>query len=235
MVSAHNVASGCCIEQWGCRTFSSSQKVLLDRVGWEQRTLLQCRRLRFDLEVGKIPWRRTWQPSPVFLPGESHGQRSLGYPTGSQRVGHGRSDWSCLGETSVWLHDLFYYPKITLKVKVAQLCLTLWPSPWNSPGQDIGVGSLSLLQGIFPSQGLNPGLPNCRWVLHQLSHQRINWGRGNQRPPRFFISHSGSQALPWGPSVQKQPAPVAVKLCQVLLYVKWITNKVLLYNTGNSA
>ena len=31
-------------------------------------------------------------------------------------------------------------------------------SPWNSPGQNTGVGSLSLLQGIFPTQGLNPGL-----------------------------------------------------------------------------
>ena len=39
------------------------------------------------------PWRRAWQPSPVFLPGESHGQRSLaGYhPWGSQKAGH---DWS---------------------------------------------------------------------------------------------------------------------------------------------
>ena len=44
-------------------------------------------------------------------------------------------------------------------------------SPWNSPGQDTGVGSLSLLQGIFPTQGSNPGLPHCRRILYQLSHQ----------------------------------------------------------------
>ena len=37
----------------------------------------QCRRHTFDPWVGKIPWRRPWQPTPVFLPGESHGQRSL--------------------------------------------------------------------------------------------------------------------------------------------------------------
>ena len=37
----------------------------------------QCRRHRFDPWVGKIPWRRKWQPTPVFLPGELHGQRSL--------------------------------------------------------------------------------------------------------------------------------------------------------------
>ena len=39
----------------------------------------------FDPWVGKIPWRRAWQPTPVFLPGESHGQRSL--------VGY--SPWCC--------------------------------------------------------------------------------------------------------------------------------------------
>ena len=44
-------------------------------------------------------------------------------------------------------------------------------SPWHSPGQNTGVGSLFLLQGIFPTQGSNPGLPNCRQVLYQLSHQ----------------------------------------------------------------
>ena len=52
---------------------------------------------------------------------------------------------------------------------------SLWPhglySPWNSPGQNTGVGSLSLLQGIFPTQGSNPGLLHCRWILYQLSHK----------------------------------------------------------------
>ena len=37
----------------------------------------QCRRYRFDPWVGKIPWKRKWQPTPVFLPGEFHEQRSL--------------------------------------------------------------------------------------------------------------------------------------------------------------
>ena len=44
-------------------------------------------------------------------------------------------------------------------------------SPWNSPGQNTGVASCSLLQGIFPTQGLNPGLPHCRQILSQLSQQ----------------------------------------------------------------
>ena len=44
-------------------------------------------------------------------------------------------------------------------------------SPGNSPGQNTGVGSLSLLRGIVPAQGSNPGLRHCRWILYQLSHK----------------------------------------------------------------
>ena len=44
-------------------------------------------------------------------------------------------------------------------------------SPWNFPGQNAWVDSLSLLQGIFPTQGSNPGLLHCRWILYPLSHQ----------------------------------------------------------------
>ena len=44
-------------------------------------------------------------------------------------------------------------------------------SLWNSPGQNIGVGSLSLLQKIFSTQGSNPGLQHYRWILYQLSHK----------------------------------------------------------------
>ena len=83
---------------------------------------------------------------------------------------------------------------------------SLWPHglgparllcPWNSPGKNTGVGSCSLLQGIFPTQGSNPGLPHyrkisllqgifptqglnpglwhCRWILYCLSHQGSPW------------------------------------------------------------
>ena len=68
---------------------------------------------------------------------------------------------------------------------VIQFCPTLRDpmdcSPWGSfahgasPGQNTAVGSLALLQGIFPTQGLNPGLPHCWRILHHLSHQRSPW------------------------------------------------------------
>ena len=43
--------------------------------------------------------------------------------------------------------------------------------PWNSLGKNTGVGSHSLLQRIFPTQGLNSGLTHCRKILYHLSHQ----------------------------------------------------------------
>ena len=46
-------------------------------------------------------------------------------------------------------------------------------SPRNSQGQNTAVGSLSLLQSIFPTQGSNPGLLHCRQILYQLSHQGV--------------------------------------------------------------
>ena len=64
-------------------------------------------------------------------------------------------------------------------------------SPWNSPGQNTGEGSLSLLQGIFPTQRLNPGLLHCRQVLYQLNHKGssriLEWvaypfSRGSSKP-----------------------------------------------------
>ena len=79
-------------------------------------------------------------------------------------------------------------------VKVAHSCPTLcdpMDSPWNFPGQNIGVGSRSLLRGIFPTQGSNPGLSHCRLILCQLSHKgssrMLKWvvypfSRGSSQP-----------------------------------------------------
>ena len=69
---------------------------------------------------------------------------------------------------------------------VTQLCPTIcdtmdcgpqgFPAYGDSPGKNNGVGSLSLLQGIFPTQGSNPGLQHYRRILHHLSHQTY-WPR----------------------------------------------------------
>ena len=87
---------------------------------------------------------------------------------------------------------------------------SFWPcglySPWNSPGQNTGVSSLSLLQGIFPTQGLNPGLPHCRWILYQLSH----WGspRILEWVTSCFSSRSSQpRNQTSGPALQADPLP----------------------------
>ena len=80
---------------------------------------------------------------------------------------------------TVWYH-LYVTPKNnTNEVKWSErhsvMSDSLWPhglySLWNPSSQNTGVGSFSLLQGIFPTQGLNPGLQHCRWNLYQLSHK----------------------------------------------------------------
>ena len=64
----------------------------------DKESTCQCRRHRSNPWVRKIPWRRKWQPTPVFLPGESHGQRSLaGYSPCGHRVGH---DWATKNSTA---------------------------------------------------------------------------------------------------------------------------------------
>ena len=64
-------------------------------------------------------------------------------------------------------------------------------SPWNSPSQNTGMGPLSLLQGIFPTQGSHPGLPHGRHILYQLSQKGspriLEWiahpfSKGSSRP-----------------------------------------------------
>ena len=76
-----------------------------------------------------------------------------------------------------------------------------WPhglySPWNSPGQNTWVGCRSLLQGIFPTQGSNPGLPQCRWILYQLSHQvSLIWIFETHNFCSVWLSYSMSDSSP---------------------------------------
>ena len=79
---------------------------------------------------------------------------------------------------------VFYHQHIYAKLllirslcvcSVTQLCSTLPPArllcPWDSSGKNTGVGCPALLQGIFPTQGSNPGLLHCRQIFYHLPHQ----------------------------------------------------------------
>ena len=76
------------------------------------------------------------------------------------------------------LEGIFLYRCVCL---FTQSCLTLWDvmdcrlpgscGLGDSPGKNTGVGYYALFQGMFPTQGLNPGLPHCRWIFYRLIHQ----------------------------------------------------------------
>ena len=99
-----------------------------------------------------------------------------------------------------WETDYFSLQKE--KWKLLSHSNSLWPhglySPWNSPGQNIGVGSLSLLQGIFPTRGSNLGLRHCRRILYQLSHKGSR--RIQEWVPYPFSSRSAQPRNPIGVS-----------------------------------
>ena len=135
------------------------------------RIRLQCQRPGFDPWVGKIPWRKEQLPTPVFWPGKFHGLYS---PWGLRE--------------SARLSDFysFSFPQLSTDYRQLLLCQELRVvaggqdshescsvisdsfrphglySPLNSLGQNTGVGRLSLLQGVFPTQGMNPGLLHWR-------------------------------------------------------------------------
>ena len=158
-----------------------------------------------------MKWNRgQWQPTPVLLPGKSHGRRSL---VGCSSRGHEESDtteWphfhfslSCIGEGNgnplqcsclenprngrAWWAAIYGVAQSRTRLKWlssssssnevkkrkcqllshVRLFLIPWTEasllcPWNSPGKNAGVGSHSFLQGIFPTQGSNLGLPTLQ-------------------------------------------------------------------------
>ena len=80
---------------------------------------------------------------------------------------------SCIGRQILYQEATW---ETLVKLKVTQICLILCDplglySPWNSPGQNTGVGSLPLLQQTFPTQESNWSLLHCRRILYQLSYQ----------------------------------------------------------------
>ena len=93
-------------------------------------------------------------------------------------------------------------------MKVAQ-CVQVFVNPWtvaqqaplsmNSPGQNTGVGSHSLLQGIFLTYELNLGLPHCGQILYCVSHWKANSISQAKKPYQLLLKKiiQGSLGGPW--------------------------------------
>ena len=154
-------------------------------------------------------------------------------------------------EVNKWKTDLTLATKPNViyalkwsEVKVAQSCPTLcdpMDSPWNSPSLNTGVGSLSFLWGIFPTQGSNPGLLHRRRILYQLSHKGspriLEWvafpfSRGSSQPRnqtgvsciagRFFTNWAIREA--WGSLPAKDFHELTLRqMTVVALSGGWVT------------
>ena len=116
---------------------------------------------------------------------------------------------------------------------------SLWPrglySPWNSPGQNTGVYSLSLLQGFFTSQGSNPdlqgsnpGLPHCRQILYQLSHKRspriLEWVAYPFSSRSFQLrNQTGVSCIAGNPFISSATREVPI-LTDAALIIGWVSS-----------
>ena len=147
---------------------------------------LECKRRksRYTWSDRQIwPWSTEWSRAKAnrVLPREhiSHSKHPL--PTTQEMTLYEDiTRWSIL--KSDWLYSLQpKMEKVKVRVKLlshARLFATPWIvactkflRPWDFQGKSTGVGCHFLLQGIFPTQGLNPGLSHCRQTLYHLSHQ----------------------------------------------------------------
>ena len=166
-----------------------------------QRICLQCRRPRFDPWVRKIPWRRKWQPTPAFLPGESHGERRLG---GYSPWGHKESDMAQqLTQTDILIGDLSIF-LLFFFFSQFQLLLPSW-GVWASYSPTL----------VFALQTAVPKIPFLRftvwWIEQGFSLTCLPPSLPRSLPPSLF---SSLLLFPTTPSPAVQPL---LKRPQVLL------------------
>ena len=162
-------------------------------------------------------WAPSWQSVPLVTMWMSH----LGIWASSPQWSHP----SCSRMEQTWASQLGSESESHSIISNSLRPHGLY-SPWNSPGQNTGVVSLSLLQGIFSTQGSNPGLAHCRRVLYQLNHkgsprvleciaypfsrrssQPRNQTRASCIASRFFTNWAIREALNWVKSTTGQWSP----------------------------
>ena len=129
---------------------------------------LQCWRPGFDPWVGKIPWRRKWQPTPVFLPGKYRGWRNLA----------GRSPWGGKeSDTTEWLHCSYCAHR--------KLSLLYWPCRrgcWRQRSFTCLQGAAEYLK-IARYQNNNSGMSRVFWAPYKFNEERNICLLGNSQEP----------------------------------------------------
>jgi len=189
----------------------------------------------FDPGVGKIPWKREWQPTPVFLPGELHGQRSL---EGYSPCGCKQSDVSerLLLHFIVYLIIFFrlncFSKRETSLGGHAEICTTQLKKKAKKTKHHMALIFLSWTDvqhsnGSNPSSKTQRGQPRKRWPLATgVTSQalgRIRWGdtacllciQGNSDGYWYWSLDMWRQHIPKQPSTQSEPASCSIKMSYI--------------------
>ena len=174
-------------------------------------------RWRNKLKGLELPYKACIAPELAFSPPRCRRWWSLGYsgwvseprPSGhfhnpASQTGwleeKKQNVWESLRKTLIHVHELssvdIHRESESRSVVSNSLPLHGLYSTWNSPGQNTGVGSLSLLQGIFPVQGSNPSVLHWRMILYQLSHKGSPDIPRNQPKIKNTIPSTWPQVLP---------------------------------------
>ena len=124
-----------------------------------------CRRSKFDPWVGKISWRRAWQPTPVFLPGESHGQRSLvGYTIHGSRKELDTTEW--------WrTHSTLLFSSTQVPISESLLPQWLWAARETPQTNHLPERRC---KNLFP--GLSPGISHKINASVGIRSSESDWG-----------------------------------------------------------
>ena len=134
----------------------------------------QCRRWGFNLWVGKIPWRRKWELTPVFLPGKFHGQRSLvGYSPWGPRIGH---NWTTKQQQCI--------PWASLGTLTSKTCAHGFPGGSDGKRSACNAGD----QGSIPGSGRSPGEGNGNPLQYSCLENLM--GRGALQATIYGVAKS---------------------------------------------
>ena len=145
------------------------------------------KRLRFSLWVRKIPWRRKWQPTPGFLPGKSHGQRSLAGYSPWVTKSPGGHNWAHMHIKTLWerhssrMKKVFAKHKSSIKIHSLAYNKEFQGLPWQSSGYDSALplhgAQVQSLVGELESLML-PGV--AKRTKFQISKKKGKKGGGGE-------------------------------------------------------
>ena len=126
-------------------------------------------------------------------------------------------------EEKLW--STWYEVKWSESRSVVSDFVTPWTSPWNSSGQNTGVGSVSLLQGIFPTQELNRGFLHWRQILYQLTAHYFDNKDPSSQGYGFSSSHDGCESWAIKKAEHQRIDTFELWCWRRLLRVPWIARR----------